>query len=63
MTDGLQTTNVTDADLQSALSAGSQSFETMNPISRCTAAHNRIEPLYLGRRPVLPCPRERSVRP
>ena len=52
MTDGLGTTNVTDADLQSALDSGSQSFETMSPLT-LHAAHNRIRALYLGRRPVL----------
>ncbi|HLK88340.1 MAG TPA: putative baseplate assembly protein [Polyangia bacterium] len=44
LTDGLETTNVTDADLQTALNAGSQVFETMAPLT-LHAAHNRI-PLY-----------------
>ena len=42
MTDGLQTTNVTDADLQAALNGGSQVFETMTDLT-LHSAHNRIE--------------------
>jgi hypothetical protein len=42
LTDGLGTTNVTAADLQAALNAGSQVFETMTDLT-LHSAHNRIE--------------------
>jgi hypothetical protein len=42
LTEGLPTTNVTAADLGSALDAGSQVFETLDALT-LHAAHNRIE--------------------